>query len=155
MRRLALAFLACAGPLAAQDLAFGGLSADPSLPVEVEAESLVVDRATGAATFSGDVVIGQGDLRMGAEEVEVIYDAATGAVARLLARGGVTIATATEAAEAAEADYDLAGRTLTLSGDVLLTQGTGALSAERMVVDLATGTARLEGRVRTVLGEAP
>ena len=57
--------------------------------------------------------------------------------------------------EAAEADYDLAGRTLTLSGDVLLTQGTGALSAERMVVDLATGTARLEGRVRTVLGAQP
>lgn len=155
MRRLALALLLAAGHASAQDLALGGLTADPSLPVEIEAESLVVDRATGAALFSGGVVIGQGDLRLGADEVEVVYDAETGAVARLRARGGVTVATATEAAEAAEADYDLAARTLTLSGDVLLTQDAGALSAERMVVDLATGTARLDGRVRSVLGAAP
>ncbi len=37
-----------------------------------------------------------------------------------------------------------------LTGDVVLTQGPTALSANRMVVDLRAGTGQLEGRVRTV-----
>ncbi len=141
-----------AAPALAQGVALGGFSADPSAPVEVTAEALVVDQETGAATFSGGVVVGQGELRLSAAEVEVLYDAGTDAIARLVARGGVTLATPTEAAEAEEADYDLAAQVLTLSGDVLLTQGGNAIAADRMVVDLAAGTARMEGGVRTVLG---
>ena len=142
-------------PAGAQNLSLG-VSADPSQPVEIESETLSVDQATGAATFEGGVTIGQGDLRLAAARVEVVYDEATGGIARLAASGGVTLATPTEAAEAEEALYDLAAGTLTMTGEVLLTQGTSAISAERMVVDLAAGTARMEGRVRTILqGEAP
>ncbi len=132
------------------DVALGGISADPSLPVEVSADSLSVDQDSGRAVFEGGVVIGQGDLRIAAGRVEVIYADATGGIARLLASGGVTFVTETEAAEARDADYNIAEGTLTLTGDVILTQGASALSAERMVVNLATGTARMEGRVRTV-----
>ena len=85
---------------AAQDLSLGGAFAtDPTAPVEVTSEALNVDQATGAATFTGNVVIGQGDLRLQAGEVEVRYDEATSAIARLLATGGVTLATPSEAAE--------------------------------------------------------
>jgi lipopolysaccharide export system protein LptA len=151
--------LACAltlgsPPAPAQEVALGGLTADPSLPVEVTSETLTVDQATGAAVFAGGVVVGQGDLRLQAGEVEVRYDEASGDIARLLARGGVTLATAAGAAEAETADYDLQARTITLEGDVLLTQGASAVAADRLVVDLAAGTARLEGRVRTTLGPA-
>ena len=140
---------------AAQELSLGGAFAtDPAAPVEVTSETLNVDQATGAATFTGDVVIGQGDLRLQAGEVEVRYDEATSAIARLLATGGVTLATPSEAAEAEAADYDLTARTLTLTGEVLLTQGPSAISADRMVVDLASGTARMEGNVRTILQQA-
>jgi lipopolysaccharide export system protein LptA len=140
---------------AAQELSLGGaFAADPSAPVEVTSETLNVDQATGAATFTGNVVIGQGDLRLQAGEVEVRYDEATSGIARLLATGGVTLATPTEAAEAREADYDLAAQTLTLTGEVLLTQGPSAISADRMVVDLASGTAQMEGNVRTILQQA-
>jgi lipopolysaccharide export system protein LptA len=38
-----------------------------------------------------------------------------------------------------------------LTGNVLLTQGASALSAESMVIDLKSGNAQLTGRVRTVL----
>jgi lipopolysaccharide export system protein LptA len=139
----------------AQELSLGGaFAADPTAPVEVTSEALNVDQATGAATFTGDVVIGQGDLRLQAGEVEVRYDEATSAIARLLATGGVTLATPSEAAEAEAADYDLAAQTLTLTGEVLLTQGPSAISADRMVVDLASGTARMEGNVRTILQQA-
>jgi lipopolysaccharide export system protein LptA len=41
-----------------------------------------------------------------------------------------------------------------MTGDVVLTQGQSALSSERLVIDLATGTGRLDGRVRTVFRPA-
>jgi lipopolysaccharide export system protein LptA len=128
----------------------GGITADPTAPVEVTAESLSVDQATGTAIFSGDVLIGQGDLRVSAQQVQVVYDADTGDIVRLLASGNVTFVTGTEAAEAEAADYNLQAGTLTMTGDVLLTQGASAISADRMTVNLTEGTAQMDGRVRTV-----
>lgn len=128
----------------------GGLSADPSAAVEVSADSLSVDQDSGTAIFAGNVVVGQGDLRLSAGEVQVIYSAETGDIAQLKASGGVTFVTATEAAEARGADYDLVAGTLVLRGDVLLTQGASALSADEMRVNLQTGSAQMTGRVRTV-----
>jgi len=150
-RLLLLATITFATPLAAQtNVNLGGITADPTAPVEVAADNLTVDQDTGTATFTGNVKIGQGDLRLSAGAVEVVYGADTGEIARLKATGGVTFATATEAAEAQNADYDIAGGSLVLSGNVLLTQGASAISAERMSVNLTTGNAELSGRVRTI-----
>ena len=144
--------LAAPAPALAQEVSLGGaFVADPAAPLEVTSDSLSVDQATGEATFSGNVVVAQGDLRLQAGEVEVRYTEETQEIARLLATGGVTLVTATEAAEAETADYDLAAGTLTLAGEVLLTQGGAAISADRMVVDLDAGTAQLDGNVRTIL----
>ena len=146
-----LTALTCGSAAVAQtNINLGGLSADPSAPVEVSADSLSVDQDSGTAVFTGNVVIGQGDLRLNAGNVQVIYSEATGDIARLVASGGVTFVTATEAAEAQSADYDLTGGTLVLSGEVLLTQGASALSADEMRIDLDSGNATMTGRVRTV-----
>ena len=147
---LTLALLAPVPVLAQMDLSLGGVTSDGSTPVEVTAESLTVDQDTGRAVFSGDVLVVQGDLRIAAGTVEGIYDTEGSAISRLLASGGITFATATEAAEATSADYDLATGLLVLTGEVLLTQGNMALSAERMTVNLRDGSAQLDGRVRTV-----
>lgn len=129
----------------------GGISVDSSAPIEVTADSLSVDQDTGTAIFSGNVVIGQSDLRLSAGRVEVIYSEETGDIARLIASEDVLFATGVDAAEAQNADYDITTGMLTLTGDVLLTQGASAISAERMVMNLDTGTATMEGRVRTIL----
>jgi len=151
IRTLAALLVLLATPLAAQtNINLGGISADPNAPVEVTADNLNVDQDTGSAVFSGNVVIGQGDLRLAAPEVRVTYAATSGDITRLQASGGVTFATATEAAEAQSADYNLASGMLTLNGEVLLTQGKSALSADSMVVNLNDGTAQMSGRVRTV-----
>ncbi|UTH44336.1 lipopolysaccharide transport periplasmic protein LptA [Loktanella salsilacus] len=147
----ALIALVFAVPATAQtNINLGGIAADPSAPVEVTADNLNVDQDTGSAVFSGNVVIGQGDLRLSAPSVQVTYAADSGDITRLQATGGVTFATATEAAEAQSADYNLANGLLTLNGNVLLTQGQSALSADSMVLDLNAGTAQMNGRVRTV-----
>ena len=128
----------------------GGITADPKAPVEVSADNLSVDQDSGTAVFSGNVVIGQGDLRLSAGSVRVVYSDSTGDIAQLLATDGVTLVTGSEAAEAATADYNLTTGILTLSGSVLLTQGASALSAEQMTIDLNSGRAQMSGRVRTV-----
>lgn len=147
---LSLALLAAMPALSQTNIDLGGVRADPNAPVEVSADSLTVDQDSGTAVFNGNVLVGQGDLRLSAAQVEVEYDEGTGDIARLLASGGVTFVTSTEAAEAQSANYDLANGQLILSGDVLLTQGASALSAQQMVVDLNTGRAEMSGRVRTV-----
>ena len=63
--------------------------------------------------------------------------------------------TQTESAEAKTADYDLGSPDLVLRGDVLLTQGQIAISSDTMTIDLTTGAAIIEGRVRTTLTSEP
>lgn len=145
-----VALAVATGAGAQTNLALGGISVDPTAPVEITADALTVDQNAGTAVFIGAVNVGQGDLRLVAESVEVVYTEATGEIARLVASGGVTFVTANEAAEAQSAVYDLVAGILTLQGDVLLTQGDSALSAQEMVVDLNAGTTQVAGRVTTV-----
>ena len=148
----ALMLLAGAGTVSAQtNIALGGIAVDTSAAIEVTADSLSVDQDTGVAVFDGDVLIVQGDLRLSAARVEVIYGTDTSEIARLIATGNVTFVTATEAAEAQRAEYDVTTGLLNLSGDVLLTQGASAISAAEMTINVTDGTATMSGRVRTIL----
>ena len=128
----------------------GGIRADSTAPVEVAADSLSVDRDSGTAVFTGSVVIGQGDLRLSAGTVRVVYTEKTGNIAQLIASDGVTFVTTTEAAEAQDADYNLITGILTLTGGVLLTQGSSALSSDEMTINVNSGSAQMSGRVRTI-----
>lgn len=139
--------------LAQTNINLGSINADPTAAVEITADNLSVDQSSGTAVFQGNVVFGQGDLRLSAGRVQVVYNDASGDISRLSASGGVTFVTATEAAEAATAEYNLDAGTLTLSGNVLLTQGASAISADRMSIDLSTGAAQMEGRVRTIFNQ--
>jgi len=151
---LACAFLLGTMPAFAQtNINLGSINADPNAAVEITADNLSIDQASGAAVFEGNVVFGQGDLRLSAGRVQVIYSDASGDISRLSASGGVTFVTATEAAEAQTAQYNLDAGTLTLSGSVLLTQGASAISADSMSINLSTGAAQMEGRVRTIFNQ--
>lgn len=144
--------LAAAVPATAQTVAFGGIKADTTAPVELSADNLSVNQSDGTAVFSGNVVIGQGEMRLSAAEVKVEYaDGGQQRINSLHATGNVTLVNGPDAAEAAEAVYDVAGGVVTLSGDVVLTQGQNVLRSDRMQVNLADGTAQADGRVRSVL----
>lgn len=153
LRALALAALlgAAALPLAAQEakIAFGGLTQDTTLPVEVQADTLSVDNAKGSAVFDGNVLVGQGEMRLAAARVTVEYGADGKSIARLHATGGVTIANLADAAEAREAIYTIDSGLIVLTGDVLLTQGASALSGQKLTINLKDGTGIMEGRVST------
>ncbi|MES2143532.1 MAG: LptA/OstA family protein [Pseudomonadota bacterium] len=130
-------------------VAFGGLKADTTLPVEVNAENFAVDTATGNAVFTGNVRVAQGEMRMAAGEVRIIYAPDGNAIQSMIASGGVTLTNAAEAAEATEALYTIDSGVVVMTGNVLLTQGGSTMSAEKLTIDLKSGTGQLEGGVRT------
>jgi lipopolysaccharide export system protein LptA len=141
-----------AQPAAAQTVAFGGIQADTSAPVEVSADSLAVDQTDGSATFSGNVLVVQGALRLAAAQVRVEYGTeGQSRIERLHASGQVRLVSANEAAEAAEAVYTILSGEIVMTGNVLLTQGANVLSGQRLTVNLTTGLASMEGRVQTTL----
>ncbi|MGB8624423.1 MAG: lipopolysaccharide transport periplasmic protein LptA [Paracoccaceae bacterium] len=136
------------------EVPFGGLQQDSSLPVEVTADSLQVNQKDGTALFTGNVVVGQGEMRLSADKMQVDYSAgagdATGRISRIHATGNVVLVNGAEAAEGQEAVYTIDDSSIVMTGNVILTQGQNALSGDRLVVDLTSGTGRMEGRVKTV-----
>ncbi len=135
-------------------VAFGGMQQDTRAPVEVTADALQVNQSDGTALYTGNVIIAQGEMRLAAPRVLVVYSDTSRRIKRLEARGGVTLVSGTEAAEASSADYDIEAGQVVMSGNVLLTQGPSALTSEQMTVNLRDGTAQMSGRVRTVLQPA-
>lgn len=149
---VSLFFLLPSGILAqGMQVAFGSPAQDPDTPVEVTADSLAINQADGSATFTGNVKILQGTLKIEAPVVDVFYNDDTKAVARLLAHGGVLIVNGDDIAESTEADYNLDDQQILMSGNVLLSQGPSTISSDKMTVDLEANTAQMHGRVKTIL----
>ena len=147
---IALLGLASVATAQGTEVPFGTVQQDTSLPVEVSADSLSVSQNDGSALFTGNVVIGQGEMRLSAPRVLVFYTEGQNGIERLEATGGVTLVNADQAAEADTAQYEVNRGTIRMVGNVLLTQGQNTLVSDEMDVDLENGTARMNGRVRTV-----
>ncbi|MFQ5621960.1 MAG: lipopolysaccharide transport periplasmic protein LptA [Paracoccaceae bacterium] len=134
---------------------FEGFKLDSSLPVEVVSDSLMVDQTTGNAIFEGDVEAVQGELRLNADRVKVFYskqeESGDTTITRMLATGNVYVTNGKETAKAQRADYDVTAGLIRMEEDVLLTQGQSLIAGNVAVVNLNDGTARVEGRVRTVI----
>ena len=116
-------------------------------PVDVEADRIEVQDRNDRAIFSGNVRVRQGGLALNASRLTVAYDNGGGGVdiERLDASGGVSVTSASESATGDFAIYDLRGRMITLIGGVTLTQGANRLSGGRLVIDLDSGRAVVDG----------
>lgn len=159
MKRLlaVLAFAALSLPASAQDSKgpFGGFKHDRSAPLEITADSLEVRQAEERAIFTGNVIAGQGTLRLTAtkmivefdEDKENTGDSETGAITRVEATGDVFVSNGAETAQGSWAEYDLETGIVKMRGDVILTQGTNAGKGESLTINLNTGVAKLGGRV--------
>ena len=150
---LCAALLGAAPALAQPTGPFGGFKHDSDKPIEITSDALEVMQAEQRAIFTGSVVAGQGTLRLTADKVTVRYDAeeggddtATGAIQSMRAEGNVFLSNGGETAEGAWAEYDVAGGTMRMGGQVVLTQGENAISGDELVINLDQGTGRIEGR---------
>ena len=143
-------FLFAMQGVAQTSLLLGGFDPDSDAPVEMTADKLTISQEDGSARFEGNVIIGQGDIRIAANLVIVTYSE-TGEIDKLSASGGVTVATTDESAESEFVEYSLKNRTLVMSGNVLFSQGKILMSANSLQIDLNTGAATVEGQVKTIL----
>lgn len=157
-----LAGLIAAGALSLSAMAqgsgpFGGFKHDREAPVEISADALEVRQADSIAIFSGQVVAGQGTLRLTAERVEVTFDpeaegeGETGAIKTMKANGNVFLSNGAETAQGREAEYNLDTGMVRMRGDVILTQGDNVGKGETLVINLNTGEATMKGRVSLIL----
>lgn len=132
-------------------MAFGAAAADPSLPVEVTSETLKVNQEDGSAEFLGNVVVVQGQMRLSADRVLVIYNEDRSGIERLEASDNVLLVNPPDAAEGDWAEYTIDSGVVVMTGNVLLSQGPSTISGDRMVANLTDGTATMTGRVKTIL----
>jgi lipopolysaccharide export system protein LptA len=136
-------------------LAFEGLKAGAGEPVEITADQLQVTQQESTAEFTGNVLVIQGGLRLSSDTLTVEYvEGDKTRIDRLIAEGNVLLSTPAEAAQGTRAVYVLTSQELEMTGDVVLTQGGNVMSGERLLVNIAEGTGRMDGRVRTILQPA-
>lgn len=116
-------------------------------PVDVAADNIELQSRADRVLINGNVQIDQAGLRLTAARVTVAYSNTNRVqINRLDATGGVTVVKGTDRATGSSAIYDLDRRLITMIGNVHLTQGANTLSGGRMVIDLSTGRATVDGR---------
>jgi len=141
--------------------ALQGFSQNRDQPVQIEAASLEVRDKDKVATFSGNVHVIQGDTDLRSRTLVVYYEdnnPKTGAIKaaqpgpggssqikRLEASGSVLVTQKDQTATGDNGVFDMRTNTITLTGNVVISQGQNVLRGERLVVDRATGVSRMEG----------
>ena len=143
-------------------------------PIQIESATLEVRDKSKMATFSGDVQVVQGDMTIKCQTLVVFYGAGHGPAAgeqrvaavaapgagapvqkalmpqgaqdirRIEARGGVTVVSKDQNASGDLGVYDLKKKTITLTGNVVVSQGKNVLHGDRVVVDTTTGNAHID-----------
>jgi lipopolysaccharide export system protein LptA len=152
MRRSAFLLTALAGmvAVAAPAQENGPISAlkghDSDAPVDVAADRIEVQERADRAIFAGNVHVRQASLTMDTERLSVAYSSAGGVqIQRLDAAGGVVVKSPSETARGEFGIYDLEKKLITLVGNVQLTRQGSRVSGSRLVIDLTSGRAVIDG----------
>lgn len=155
----ALLMPAAAAAQQAPPNALQGFSQNRDQPVHIEAVTLEVRDKDKVATFFGNVHVIQGDTDMRCKSLVVYYDEDNSSggmqsatpgpsgqqqIKRLEARGNVVVTQKDQTATGDAGNFDMKTNTVTLTGNVVMTQGQNVVRGERLVVDLTTGLSRVE-----------
>lgn len=136
---------------------------DPNAPINLEADELTVNDAAKTAEFHGDVRAIQGGFSIRTVKLIAHYSGNGGLLnpvangqesnnkgsetqlTRISARGKVLVASSGgQSATGDWAEFDVAGNTVTLGGDVVLTQGKNIVRGTRLKIDMTSGNSVIE-----------
>lgn len=144
---------------------FKGFQSNEKGPVNVEADSLDVVEKGGqrVSTFTGNVTVTRGDSVLKASKITIFSsnDQPQGAAAptpppgsdvmpgagnftRIEASGKVYVNSADQTATGDEGVVDMIAKQVTLTGNVVLSQGPNVITGDRLVWDMQTGKARVD-----------
>jgi lipopolysaccharide export system protein LptA len=116
---------------------------NPNAPIEVSADNFDADANTKIASYSGNVVVHQGDVRMRANVVRV--NVVDGKPSKIFAQGRVVVDAPSGTATGDNGVYDVGPRLVTLTGRVVLTKDKNVMRGSLLIVNLITGQATLDG----------
>lgn len=115
-------------------------------PIDVTSDRIEVQDRADRAIFAGNVNVRQGSLTLDTARLTVAYSSAGGVqIQRLDASGGVVVRSPSETARGNFGIYDLERKLITLVGAVQLTRGGSQVNGQRLVIDLRSGRAVVDG----------
>ena len=115
-------------------------------PIDVSADRIEVQDRADRAIFAGNVHVTQANLTLDTARLTVAYSSSGGVqIRRLDAAGGVVVKSPSETARGDIGIYDLDQRLITLLGAVQLNRGTNQVNGSRLVIDLESGRAVIDG----------
>ena len=124
-------------------------------PVDVTADRIEVQDRADRAIFAGNVHATQADMTLETERLTVAYSNKPGGAGStggsgvqihgLDAAGGVVVRSPSETAKGDFGIYDLDRKLITLIGNVTLTQANNVVNGQRLVINLDTGRAVVDG----------
>ena len=152
---------------------FKGFQSDEKGPVNVEADALDVQEKNGlrVSTFSGNVTVTRGDSVLKAGKI-AIYSSndkpaagakpapgsdvmpGAGSFTRIEASGKVYVNSGDQTATGDNGVVDMLAKQVTLTGNVVLSQGPNVITGDKLTWDMVTGKARVDqkagGRIKGV-----
>ena len=118
-------------------------------PVDVTADRIEVQDRADRAIFAGNVHVTQAELTLDTPRRTVASAGGSGGsgvqIRRLDAAGGVTVTSPSETARGDFGIYDLDRKLITLLGNVQLDREQNRVSGARLVIDLESGRAVVDG----------
>jgi lipopolysaccharide export system protein LptA len=119
---------------------------DSNAPVDVTADRIEVQDRADRAIFAGNVKVRQAQLTLDTQRLTVAYSSTGGVqIRRLDAAGGVVVTSPSETARGEFGIYDLDRKLITLIGTVRMNRGPNQVAGARLVIDLNTGRAVIDG----------
>jgi len=151
---LGATFFLCAAPEWAVGQAsslFTGFQSKSDEPVQIDAAQLEISEEGDQriSEFSGDVIVRRGDTVLTAKTMKIFSDLSDDrpknqAFYRIEAGGNVEVRSGKQTATGRTVVVDMDKQTITLSGSVVLKQGANVITGDRLMIDLASGKARVE-----------
>jgi len=139
---LGLAVLAAAAG-AQQGSAIGKGMLDPNAPIDVSADNFVADSNAKTGVYTGNVIVNQGEMHMRCNNLRAhLVDNKPD---KIYVQGHVVVDAPKGVATGDSGVYDVNPRIITLTGNVVLTQGPNVMRGHQLVVNLLSGEATLVG----------
>jgi lipopolysaccharide export system protein LptA len=119
-------------------------------PVDVSADRIEVQDRADRAIFAGNVHVTQAELTLDTPRLTVAYSGGPAGgsnvqIRRLDAAGGVVVKSPSETAKGDFGIYDLDHKLITLIGNVQLDRQDNRVNGSRLVIDLDSGRAVVDG----------
>ena len=121
---------------------------DNNAPISIASDSFQADLNAKTGTYSGNVMVTQGDIKLRANQVRI--STVNGKADKVTANGNVVVDSPASGTATGETGvYAVGPRTVVMTGHVTLKKGKNVMTGAQLTVNLVTGLATVGGGAKT------